>query len=47
MPCGLLKAIGFDPDGKRSNLGCSVQLSEAEIPWRKVLESLAGRGMPA
>jgi hypothetical protein len=30
VPCALLTAIGVGPDGKRSILGCSVQLSEAE-----------------
>ena len=38
-------AIGIDTDGKRSVLGCSVQLSEAEPHWRKFLESLQKRGM--
>ncbi len=41
----LLTAIGVGPDGKRSILGCSVQLSEAETHWRKFLESLVDRGM--
>jgi transposase-like protein len=43
--CALLTAIGIDTDGKRSVLGCSVQLSEAEPHWRKFLESLQKRGM--
>jgi putative transposase len=34
VPCALLTAIGVGPDGKRSILGCSVQLSEAETHWR-------------
>jgi Transposase, Mutator family len=38
-------AIAIDTDGKRSVLGCSVQLSEAEPHWRKFLESLQKRGM--
>ena len=33
MPYSLLTAIGIGPDGKRSILGCSVQLSEAEMHW--------------
>ncbi len=33
------------PDGQRSTLGCSVQLSEAESHWRKFLESLVARGL--
>jgi transposase-like protein len=45
VPCALLTAIGVGPDGKRSILGCSVQLSEAETHWRKFLESLVARGM--
>ena len=45
VPCALLTAIGFGPDGKRAILGCSVALSEAEVHWRQFLESLRGRGM--
>ena len=44
-PCALLTAIGIGTDGKRSVLGCSVQLSEAETHWRKFMESLLKRGM--
>ena len=28
-------AIGIGPDGKRSIVGCSVQLSEAETHWQR------------
>jgi putative transposase len=45
VPCALLTAIVIGPDGKRSILGCSVQLSEAETHWRKFLERLVARGM--
>ena len=45
VPCALLTAIGIGPDGKRSILGCSVQLSEAETHWRSFLQSLIDRGM--
>jgi transposase-like protein len=45
VPCALLTAIGIGPDGKRSVLGCSVQLSEAEPHWRSFLQSLVDRGM--
>jgi len=45
VPCALLTAIVVGPDGKRSTLGCSVALSEAEVHWRQFLESLRGRGM--
>jgi putative transposase len=41
----LLTAIGIDTEGKRSVLGCSVQLAEAEPHWRKFLESSSRRGM--
>ena len=41
----MLTAIGIDTDGKRSVIGCSVQLSEAEPHWRKFLESLQKRGI--
>jgi transposase-like protein len=45
VPCALLTAIGISPDGKRSILGCSLQLSEAETHWQKFLESLVTHGM--
>jgi len=45
VPCALLSAIGIGPDGKRSILGCSVSLSEAEVHWRGFLRSLLDRGM--
>jgi transposase-like protein len=45
VPCALLSAIGVGPDGKRSILGCSVSLSEAEVHWRGFLRSLIDRGM--
>ena len=45
VPCALLTAIGIGPDGKRSILGCSVQLSEAETHWRSFLQSLVDGGM--
>ncbi|MFM7035767.1 MAG: IS256 family transposase [Planctomycetia bacterium] len=45
VPCALLTAIGIGPDSKRSILGCSVQLSEAETHWRSFLQSLVDRGM--
>ena len=45
VPCALLTAIGVLPDGKRSVLGTSVSLSEAEIHWRTFLQSLLDRGM--
>jgi len=43
--CALLVAIGIDEDGKRSVLGTSVSLSEAEVHWRTFLASLQDRGL--
>lgn len=45
IPCALLTAIGIGPDGKRTILGTSVSLSEAEAHWRSFLQSLIDRGM--
>ena len=45
IDCAVLMAIGVGADGKRSVLGCSVSLSEAEVHWRAFLESLVARGM--
>ena len=43
--CAVLVAIGVREDGKRSVLGVSVSLSEAEVHWRTFLESLQARGL--
>ena len=43
--CAVLVAIGVLPSGKRSVLGVSVSLSEAEVHWRDFLSSLKTRGM--
>ena len=45
IDCAVLKAIGVRADGKRSVLGVSVSLSEAEVHWREFLTSLQERGM--
>ena len=45
VPCAVLVAIGVAPDGKRSVLGTSVSLSEAEVHWREFLGSLQARGL--
>jgi transposase-like protein len=45
VSCAILTAIGVLPDGKRSILGTSCSLSEAEVHWRAFLESLIARGM--
>jgi putative transposase len=41
----ILSAIGIDENGKRSVLGLSVALSEAEVHWRGFLDSLVARGL--
>jgi transposase-like protein len=43
--CAVLVAIGIDTAGRRSILGVSVSLSEAEAHWRDFLASLAARGL--
>jgi len=45
VSCALLTAIGIDTDGRRSILGVSVSLSEAETHWREFLKSLQQRGL--
>ncbi len=45
VDCAVLMAVGVGEDGKRSVLGCSVSLSEAEVHWRGFLETLVARGM--
>lgn len=41
----ILSAIGIGDDGRRSVLGLSVALSEAETHWRKFLDGLVARGL--
>ena len=43
--CAVLIAVGVRADGRRSVLGVSVSLSEAEVHWREFLASLQKRGM--
>ncbi len=43
--CALLTAFAVDEKGKRTVLGLSVSLSEAEVHWREFLKSLTTRGM--
>lgn len=43
--CALLVAIGVTADGRRTILGASVSLSEAEVHWREFLASLQQRGL--
>jgi transposase-like protein len=45
LDCAVLIAIGIGLDGKRSILGVSVALSEAEVHWRTFLSSLQSRGL--
>lgn len=43
VSCAVLSAIGVRNDGKRSVLGVSVALSEAEVHWRNFIASLLQR----
>jgi putative transposase len=45
VSCAVLVAIGIDTEGRRSILGVSVSLSEAEVHWREFLASLQARGL--
>jgi putative transposase len=43
--CAVLIALGIGPNGKRTILGVSAALSEAEVHWRTFLQSLVQRGL--
>jgi len=45
VDCAVLIAIGIGLDGKRTVLGVSVALSEAEAHWRAFFTSLVSRGL--
>ena len=45
IECAVLIALGIGVDGKRSILGVSVALSEAEVHWRQFLATLQRRGL--
>jgi putative transposase len=45
VSCALLVATGVTPDGRRTVLGLSVSLSEAEVHWREFLAGLQARGL--
>lgn len=45
VDCAVLIAVGVLPNGKRTVLGASVALSEAEVHWRDFLASLQARGI--
>jgi putative transposase len=41
----VLVAFGVDHEGQRSVLGVSTEISEADVHWRKFLQSLVARGL--
>ena len=45
VDCAVLMALGVGADGKRTILGVSAALSEAEVHWRGFLEVLKERGL--
>ena len=45
VDCAVLVAIGVRKDGKRTVLGTSVSLSEAEVHWRAFFKDLQERGL--
>ena len=45
VSCALLVAVGITPEGRRTVLGVSVSLSEAEVHWREFLAGLQARGL--
>jgi len=45
VSCAVLTAVGVDTNGRRSILGVSVSLSEAEPHWREFLKGLQQRGL--
>jgi len=45
VSCAVLIASGILEDGRRSVLGVSVSISEAEVHWREFFISLKNRGM--
>src|SRR5947209_4151899 len=45
VSCAVLIAVGVTGEGRRSVLGVSVSLSEAEVHWRDFFAGLQGRGL--
>jgi transposase-like protein len=45
VSCAVLIACGITPEGRRTVLGVSVSLSEAEVHWREFMASLQNRGL--
>lgn len=43
--CAVFTAVGIDSTGRRSILGVSVALTEAEVHWREFFKSLLERGL--
>lgn len=43
--CAVLLAVGVGEDGRREVIGVSVELSEAEVHWRRFLNGLQERGL--
>jgi len=43
--CAVLLGVGIGEDGRREVIGVSVELSEAEVHWRKFLKALQERGL--
>jgi transposase-like protein len=45
VDCAVLIAVGVEALDNRRVLGCEIPTSEAEISWRRFLESLLARGL--
>jgi transposase-like protein len=45
VSCAVLMAVGVTPEGRRTVLGVSVSLSEAEVHWREFFSHLQARGL--
>ena len=45
VDCAVLIAVGVNADGHRDVIGVSVAISEAEVHWRKFLQTLQERGL--
>lgn len=45
VSASVLVAFGIDDSGTRSILGISTEISEAEVHWRRFLQSLTDRGL--
>ena len=45
VDCAVLVAVGINENNRRTVLGVSVALSEAEVHWREFMEGLCQRGL--